>query len=67
VAWAPIPKDPCDSYWYSIDNPAIMKCRDVVRTRGRSSTDAIIMILEAKGKLSASDGPVGRAYLVLKW
>jgi hypothetical protein len=64
---AETPKNPCDSYWYSIENPAVLECRDIMRTMGRSLTDSTIMILTGKSKLSPSDGPVGRTILVLKW
>jgi hypothetical protein len=65
LARASAPKNPCDPYWYSIDNPAIIECRDIIRTMGKSLTESTLMILTGKSKLSPSDSPVGKAYLVL--
>ncbi|XP_059484865.1 uncharacterized protein LOC132202155 [Neocloeon triangulifer] len=51
-------QSPCDPYWYSMDNPAVTDCRDIIRVMGRMAADTSLVLLTEKTKLSSTDAPV---------
>ncbi|XP_065353874.1 uncharacterized protein LOC135948492 [Cloeon dipterum] len=51
-------KNLCDPYWYSMYNPAVEQCRDIIRVMGRMTADTSLLLLSENGKLLTTDSPV---------